>query len=377
MTARVLVLGVFTVACSKPTPPPPPPMQVQVAAAETRTVPVVVEYTGEVRGAEDVQVMARVPGFLQQQAYREGEVVRKGDLLFVIDPRQLESDVARAKAEVAQQEAILTRATVQVNRLRPLAEKNAVSKQDLDNAEANEAAAKASLDAARAVLERTQLDLSYTRVTSPITGVAGLRQIDLGTYVGAPQPSVLTIVSRLDPVRFDFGVAEAAYLDYVRDTPPGVRRANREKPIAELVLADGTVHPYKGKITVLGRGVDPNTGTLPIQAVFPNPQGVLRPGQFARIRIPIRLQKDAVVIPQRAVQEIQGTYNVAVVHPDSTVEIRPVEVSHQVGSEYVVSKGLTPGERIVVEGLQKVRQGAKVRPALASSGAPTDSTRAN
>lgn len=377
MTARALVLGVLTVACSKPTPPPPPPMQVQVAAAESRTVPVVVEYTGEIRGAEDVQVMARVPGFLQQQAYREGDVVQKGDLLFVIDPRQLESDVARARADVAQQEAILSRATVQVNRLRPLAAKNAVSKQDLDNAEANEAAAKASVDAARAVLERTQLDLSYTRVTSPITGVAGLRQIDLGTYVGAPQPSVLTIVSRLDPVRFDFGVAEAAYLDYIRETPAADRRANREKPVAELVLADGTVHPYKGRITVLGRGVDPNTGTLPIQAVFPNPQGVLRPGQFARIRIPIRLQKDAVVIPQRAVQELQGTYNVAVVQPDSTIEIRPVEVSNQVGSEYVVSKGLTPGERIVVEGLQKVRQGAKVRPAVATSGAPADSARAN
>lgn len=382
MTPRALLLcalGISATACSKPKPPPPPPMQVEVTAAATRTVPLVVEYTGEVRGAEDVQVMARVPGYLQEQAYREGDVVKKGDLLFVIDPRQFVASVASARAEVARQQALYDRAVVQVDRLAPLAAKNAVSKQDLDNAEANAAATKAAVEGAKAVLEQAELDLSYTRVTSPITGVAGLRQIDLGTYVGAPQPTVLTIVSRLDPVRFDFGVAEADYLDYIRDISATDRRANRDKALAELVLADGSVHPYKGRIAVLGRGVDPTTGTLPVQAIFPNPQGVLRPGQFARIRIPIKLQQDAIVIPQRAVQELQGTFNVAVVHPDSTIEIRPVEVSHQVGRDYVVSKGLTPGEVIVVEGLQKVRQGARVRPVAVApdSVAASDTAPAN
>ncbi len=382
MTPRALLLcalGISATACSKPKPPPPPPMQVEVAAVSTRTVPLVVEYTGEVRGAEDVQVMARVPGFLQEQAYREGDVVKKGDLLFVIDPRQYVANVTNARAEVARQQALYDRAVVQVDRLAPLAAKNAVSKQDLDNAEANAAATKAAVEGANAVLDQAELDLSYTRVTSPITGVAGLRQIDLGTYVGAPQPTVLTVVSRLDPVRFDFGVAEAAYLDYVRGISAADRQANRDRAVAELVLADGSVHPYKGRIAVLGRGVDPATGTLPIQAIFPNPQGILRPGQFARIRIPIRLQKDAIVIPQRAVQELQGTFNVAVVHPDSTIEIRPVEVSHQVGRDYVVSKGLTPGEVIVVEGLQKVRQGAKVRPVAVApdSAAAADTAPAN
>lgn len=376
MTSRVLALGILAAACSKPTPPPPPPMQVQVMAAESRTVPIMAEFTGEVRGAEDVQVMARVPGFLQEQAYREGDVVRKGALLFVIDPKPFQADVARSKAQVAQQQAILSRATVQVNRLRPLAEKNAVSKQDLDNAEANEAASIASVDAARAALESAELNLGYTRVTSPITGIAGLRQIDLGTYVGAPQPTVLTVVSTIDPVRFAFGIAEASYLDLIRDVPTAQRKAARDKAVVELILADGTVHPYKGRITVVGRGVDPVTGTLPIQAEFPNPKGVLRPGQFARIRIPIKVEKDAVVVPQRAVQELQGTYSVAIVTPDSTIEIRPVEVTHRIGSDWVVGKGLTPGERIVVEGLQKVRQGAKVRPALAVADV-NDSAQAN
>jgi membrane fusion protein (multidrug efflux system) len=371
MKKLVLALGALAAACGEEAPPPPPPVPVQITAVASRDVPVIAEFTGEVRGAEDVQVMARVAGFLQEQAYREGELVRKGDLLFVIDPKPFESAVAKAQADVAQAQAILTRATVQANRLRPLAAQNAVSKQDLDNAEASEAAATASLAGARAVLDKAQLDLGYTRVTSPMDGLAGLRQIDLGTYVGAPQPTVLTVVSRINPVRFDFGIAESEYLALTRDMTAGQRQA-RGSIALELVLADGTVFPEKGRVTVVGRGVDPTTGTLPIQAEFANPRGVLRPGQFARIRVPLRIDKSAVVVPQRAIQELQGTYNVAVVNADSTIEIRPVKVTHRVGDEWVVGSGLTPGERIVVEGLQKVRQGAKVRPVQA--GGASDST---
>jgi membrane fusion protein (multidrug efflux system) len=367
MKKLVLALGALALACGKEAPPPPPPVPVQIIAVSSRDVPVVAEFTGAIRGAEDVQVMARVAGYLQEQAYREGELVKKGDLLFVIDPKPYEAAAAKAAADLAEAQARFSRATVQANRLRPLAAQNAVSQQDLDNAEANEAAAKAAVEGARAMLDKAQLDLGYTRVTSPIDGMAGLRQIDLGTYVGAPQPTVLTVVSRMDPIRFDFGIAESEYLALTRGTTDEDRRARRGA--LELVLADGTVFPEKGRITVVGRGVDPTTGTLPIQAEFPNSRGVLRPGQFARIRVPLRIEKSAVVVPQRAIQEVQGTYNVAVVNPDSTIEIRPVKVSSRVGDEWVVGSGLTPGERIVVEGLQKVRQGMKVRPVEAGAAA--------
>jgi len=365
----------LTVACGEKTAPPPSPPEVVVAAVSSRDVPVIAEFTGEIRGAEDIQVMARVAGFLQEQAYREGELVRKGDLLFLIDPKPFQAAEAKAQADVAQAQAMLNRATVQVNRLRPLAAQNAVSKQDLDNAEANEAAAKGSLDGARAMLDKAQLDLGYTRVTSPIDGVAGLRQIDLGTYVGAPQPTVLTVVSRIDKVRFDFGIAESEYLTLVRERGGDGRTAPSGASNLELVLADGTVHPSKGRVTVIGRGVDPQTGTLPVQAEFPNPKGVLRPGQFARVRAPLSVSKNAVVIPQRAVQELQGTYNVAVVGADNTVEIRPVQATNRVGDEWVIASGLAAGERIVVEGLQKVRQGMKVNPTTAKP-AGADSAKA-
>ena len=368
MNKLILALGALVVACGEETPPPPPPVSVQVSAVASRDVPVMAEFTGAIRGAEDVQVMARVAGFLQEQAYREGDLVRKGDLLFLIDPKPYEAAVSQARAAVAEAQAMLTRATVQVNRLRPLAAQNAVSQQDLDNAVASEAGSKAALEGAQAQLEKAQLDLGYTRVTSPMDGLAGLRQIDLGTYVGAPQPTVLTVVSRINPVRFDFGIAESEYLALARGSTDEERRERRAAGV-ELVLADGTVHPEKGRLTVVGRGVDPTTGTLPIQAEFPNPDGVLRPGQFARIRVPLRVERGAVVVPQRAIQELQGTYNVAVVNADSTIEIRPVTVTHRVGDEWVIGRGLTAGERIVIEGLQKVRQGVKVAPAAAGAAA--------
>jgi membrane fusion protein (multidrug efflux system) len=216
-------------------------------------------------------------------------------------------------------------------------------------------------------------------VLSPLDGLAGLRQIDLGTYVGAPQPTVLTVVSKIDPLRFDFGIAESEYLALAGDTAAAAARAAGRAPgkgiALHLVLADGTVYPEAGRITAVGRGVDPTTGTLPIQAEFPNPRGLLRPGQFARIRVPLRLDKDAVVVPQRAIQELQGTYNVAVVKADNTIEMRPVQATHRIGSEWVVGSGLKAGERIVVEGLQKVRQGTKVRPTEASA-VTVDSTKA-
>jgi membrane fusion protein, multidrug efflux system len=363
--AVLLILGALS-GCKEPPPPPPPPPEVVVQPVDVRDTPVQAEFTGEIRGGEDVEVRARVAGYLQSQNYDEGTVVRKGQLLFLIDPKPFEATAARARA-------LHTRAEIQVNRLRPLVADNAVSQQDLDNAVAAEEASRASQAAAEAQLTTALLDLGYTRVTSPITGLAGNRQVDVGSYVGSPQPTVLTVVSSLDPVRFDFTISEAEYLAYARATHATAGKRSGSGPELQLVLADGSVYPGKGRITVVGRGVDAETGTLPLQATFPNPDGLLRPGQFGRVQLPVTTRKSAILIPQRAVQELQGTYNVFVVGNDSVAQIRAIKPGNRVGSDWVITDGLEPADRIVVEGLQKVRDGVKVRPTAAKA-APPDTT---
>ena len=363
-----LLLCAALAGCKTAPPPVPPPPAVVVEPVEVRDTPVQAEFTGQVRGGEDVEVRARVAGFLQSMDYREGSSVRKGDLLFTIDSKPFQATVARARADVAEAKARHDRTVIQVNRLRPLAAQNAVSQQDLDNAIATEEASRASVTSAEAQLTSAQIDLGYTRVVSPISGMAGNRLVDVGSFVGSPQPTVLTVVSSLDPIRFDFTISESEYLALARTAAAEGRSKAKDDARLELVLADGSVHPQKGRVTVVGRGVSSETGTLPLQATFPNPGGVLRPGQFGRIRLPISTRKNAIVIPQRAVQELQGTYNVFVVGADSVAQIREVKLANRTASDWVVSKGLEPADRIVVEGIQKVRPGAKVRPMSQSAG---------
>jgi membrane fusion protein (multidrug efflux system) len=366
--AVVLALG-GVAACKKTAPPPAPGIpEVVVQQVQVRDVPVEVEATGEVRGGEDVEIRARVAGFLQSVNYREGTVVRRGDLLFEIDPRTFRAAVSRDSAQVAQTKAVHDRAVVQVNRLRPLVAANAVAKQDLDNALASEASSRANMASAQADLTNARLDVSYTQVTSPITGVAGVRQVDVGSYVGSPEPTVLAVVSSLDPIRFDFTISETEYLTFARTAKARGMTLVQYTPGLRLTLADGSVHPFRGRMTVVGRSVSTETGTLPLQAEFPNPGGVLRPGQFGRVTLPIATLSNAIVIPQRAVQELQGTYNVYIVGADSVAQISEIEVGTRVDSSWVVSKGLKPSDRIVVEGLQKVRSGAKVRPVVRATG---------
>ena len=363
-----LLLCAAFAGCKTAPPPPPVPPAVVVQPVEVRDTPVQAEFTGQVRGGEDVEVRARVAGFLQSMHYREGGPVRKGDLLFTIDPRPFQATVARARADLAEAKARHDRTVIQVNRLRPLAAQNAVSQQDLDNAVATEEASRASVTSAEAQLTTAQIDLGYTRVTSPISGTAGNRLVDVGSFVGSPQPTVLTVVSSLDTVRFDFTISESEYLALARTAAAEGRSRARDDARLELVLADGSIHPHKGRVTVVGRGVSSETGTLPLQASFPNPGGVLRPGQFGRVRLPISTRKNAILIPQRAVQELQGTYNVFVVGADSVAQIREVKLANRTESDWVVSKGLEPADRIVVEGIQKVRPGTKVRPMAEAAG---------
>lgn len=347
---------------------------VVVQQVEVRDVPVIVELTGEVRGGEDVQVRARVDGYLQSINYHEGSVVQQGEVLFTIDPKEFAATVSRDSAQVAQARAIYERAIIQVRRLRPLVAANAVAKQDLDNALAGEASSRATMAAAEAELITARLNLGYTRVRSPITGVAGIRQVDIGTYVGAPQPTVLVVVSSLNPIRFDFNISETDYLTFARTAKARGVSLLASVPPLDLILTDGSVHPYKGRLTVVGRGISTETGTLPLQATFPNPAGVLRPGQFGRVRLPIATLANAIVIPQRAVQELQGTYNVFVVGADSVAQIREITVGTRIDSSWVVTEGLKRTDWIVVEGLQKVQSGGKVRP-VPPAADPPDSTK--
>jgi membrane fusion protein (multidrug efflux system) len=366
--APLTLLACVGFAACKETPKPPPeqPPSVVVEPVEVRDAPVVTEVTGEVRGGEDVEVRARIAGYLQSINYKEGTLVREGDLLFVIDPKPFEANVARARADLEKAQAAHDRAVVQVNRLRPLVAQNAVSQQDLDNAVAMEETGRASIAAAQAQLTSARLDLGYTQVTSPISGLAGIRQVDVGTYVGSPQPTVLAVVSKLDPVRFDFNISETEYLELARSSRARGQVQPQVNAPLTLKLADGSTYPYKGRLTVVGRGVSTETGTLPMQATFPNPNGLLRPGQFARLSLPITTRRNAIVIPQRAVEELQGTYNVFVVGADNVVQSREVKLANRIASDWVVTDGLEPTDRIIVEGLQKVRVGAKVRPTAAN-----------
>ncbi|MGH7674919.1 MAG: efflux RND transporter periplasmic adaptor subunit [Gemmatimonadales bacterium] len=348
-----------------------PVVDVVVAPVQVRDVPLVQEWAAQTSGAQDVEIRARVRGFLLETAYQEGALVRRGALLFRIDPQEYQAAVAQARAGLTSAEAGLARTNADVDRLRPLAERNAVSRQDLDHAVAAQQAAQGQVSAARAVLRSAELNLGYTRVTSPITGVAGVAQVDVGSLVGGTVPTLLTVVSQVDTIKVKFRISEQEYLALARaigDSGTTGRPAPRAEPRLELVLADGSVHPSKGRVITVDRNIDPATGTLGIEALFPNPTGLLRPGQFGRVRAPVTTRVNAILVPQRAVRELQGTFNVGVLKPDSTVEIRAVKPGARVESQWVVDSGLVAGDVIVVEGMQKVRPGVKVRAASDTSG---------
>ena len=351
----------------------PSVVDVVVAPVQVRDVPIVQEWAAQTFGANDVEVRARVKGFLTQKAYKEGGPVRRGALLFQIDPQEYQAAAAQARATVAAAQAGLSKANTDVARLRPLAERNAVSRQDLDHAVAAQQAAQGQVDAAQAALRTAQLDLGYTKVTSPIDGLAGVSQADVGSLVGSPGPTLLTTVSQVDTIKVKFRISEQEYLTLVRALGDSVRTTRpRGEARLELVLADGSVYGSKGRVVTVDRSVDPTTGTLGIEALFPNPTGLLRPGQFGRVRAPVTTRANAIIVPQRAVREMQGMFSVGVLKPDSTIEVRPVKAGARVGSDWVVDSGLVAGAVIVVEGMQKVRPGVKVR--ASSPGAVSDTS---
>ena len=382
----------FSVGCGKSGPPKPPPPDVEVVRVEQKDVPVWGEWIGTMDGLVNAQIKPQVTGYLLRQTYTDGSFVKKGQLLFEIDPRTFQAALDQAKGALANGEGQLATARANqvkaqndVKRYTPLAKEQAIPQQDLDNAiQADEAAkaqveaTKAAVEAARAKVASAQLDLGFTNVVSLIDGIAGIAQAQIGDLVS--QSTLLTTVSTVDPVKVYFPVSEREYLEYVREHPDAAKRGGQESLSAfELILADGSVYPHKGTFSFADRQVDVKTGTLRLQAVFPNPGNVLRPGQYGRIRAIIRTAKGALLVPQRAVTEQQGSYQVAVVRSGNTVEIRPVKVGERVGSQWIIETGLRPGDRVVAEGTQKVRPGAIVtpKPLRASARAKSESAAKN
>ena len=347
----------------------PPPPAVVVSEVIRKDVPVYTEWVGTADGLVNATIQAQVTGYLVKQNYLEGDLVRKGQVLFEIDPRTFQAAVDAARGSLAQAEARWETAKANLQRVRPLAAKNAVSQKDLDDNIGAELSTRAAVESAKAQLDTAQLNLGFTRITSPVDGIAGIAKAQIGNLVGPGQIQELTAVSTVDPIKVYFSVSEQEYMNFRKGAGKGKMSPQDEAraiPL-ELILAGGTVYPHKGRIALADRQVDVRTGTMRIGALFPNPGNLLRPGQFAIVRATMETKKGALLVPQRAVTEVQGKFLVAVVGADNAVELRPVTPAERVGTLWVIDKGVNPGERVVVEGVQKVKTGARVNATQAAA----------
>lgn len=343
--------------------PPPPPPEVQVMTAVQQDVPVHSEWIGTTDGAINAQIRARVQGYLQERNYREGTVVKTGDLLFSIDPRPYQAALDQAKGDLGRAEAALGKTKLDVSRYTPLAKEGAISQQELDNAIQADRGNQAAVAAARAAVRQAELNLEWTQVRSPVDGIAGISLAQIGDLISAN--TLFTTVSRVDPLKVTFPISEREYLkfaDIIGRAMVAEKRAEKHGPPLELILADGSVYAEHGEIALPDREVDLKTGTITVVSYFPNPNHTLRPGLYAKVRVVTDTKKGALLVPQRAVQELQGSYRLAVVAADNKVSMRPVKMGARIGNLWVVEEGLNPEERIVVEGLLKVRDGAPVNP---------------
>ena len=348
----------FAAGCEKAAPTAPPAPVVDVMTVAPKDVPVFKEWVGSLDGDVNATIRPQVTGYLIKQNYREGDFVKKGQVLFEIDPRTFKAAVDQAAAVRAQQQANYTTAAAGLARVKPLAAKNALSQKDLDDATGSDLAARAGLDQATAALETAKLNLSFTKITSPIDGVAGIAKAQIGDLLSPSSTTELTTVSTLDPIKVYINISEREYLKFIGKNPD----ATPGDITLSLILLDGSTYPKTGKFSLLNRQVDTTTGTFKVGAQFPNPDGHLRPGQFAKVRAMQKVLKDALLVPQRAVTEVQGKYLMAVVGEGNKIDIRQVKPGERIGSEWIISEGLKPGESIVVEGTQKVKPGAVVKP---------------
>ena len=405
-TTAVCLAIIILSGCSQSTSATkaPPPPDVEVVKVDQQDVPIYGEWIGATDGLVNADIKAQVSGYLLKQNYTEGSFVRKGQALFEIDPRPFQATLEQAQGQLAQANGQLAQAKAQlvaseaqvvvaqanqgrtqldVDRYIPLAKQQAITQQDLDNATQNNLAAKAqvqvakaavetskaqiqganaAVQAAKAAVQTAELNLGFTRLISPIDGIAGQAQQQVGALV-SPSSGVVTTVSTVDPIKVYFTASEQEYLDFNRRFPSEVSRHAEEGRLKfELILADGTIFPQPGKFSFADRQVSQGTGAIRLAVLFPNPGNILRPGQYAKVRTATRVQSGALLVPQRAVSELQGNYQVAIVDPENKVNIRTVKVGDRIGTMWIINEGLKPGERVVAEGVQKVRPDSQVNP---------------
>jgi RND family efflux transporter MFP subunit len=334
--------------------------EVQTITVAPKDVPVYEEWVGTLDGSVNAQIRAQVSGYLMSQGYNEGGRVKKGDVLFEIDPRPFQATLEQAEAKLAQDEAMRGKTELDVKRYTPLAQEQAMSQEELDNAVQSNLAADGQVKADQAAVDLARVNLGFTKITSPIDGLAGLATGQIGDLVG-PSGGPLTLVSTVDPIRVYFAVNERSYLSYWRQFTESTTNSTPEQsPALQLVMADGSIYPLAGKFFFADRQVNIDTGTLQIAGLFPNPDYILRPGQYARIRAQTSFAHGVFLIPQRAVTELQGSYQVAVVDGDRKIHLKTVKAGERIGSDWLIESGLAPGDEVVVEGLLKVKEGAEV-----------------
>jgi membrane fusion protein (multidrug efflux system) len=369
LSGLAIVCGVFFLAfgCKEEVAKqPPPPPEITVVEAEQRSMPLYDEYPGQTYGELDIAIRARVEGFLVSRHFEEGSRVQKGQLLYVIDPEPYEAKLAEARSRVAEAQTVLVKAESDLNRIRPLAEENAVSQADLDAAEAQYGAAQASVEAAKAHEDLAKIQLSYSRILAPISGIIGKTEAKVGDFVGRePNPVLLNTISNIENILVRFSIPEAEYLRIRRNYNARKVRNNGESEnqgFLELILADGSMHGPKGTLDFAEREIDPSTGTLLLQASFDNPDRIIRPGQYAKIRVPTDYVEDAVLIPQRCVMEMQGQFSAFTVTDSNTVKRVAIEPGRKIGDMIIINQGIQAGDRIVIDALQKVGPDVVVNP---------------
>lgn len=335
-----------------------PPPKVQVVTLQQQSIDLEKDFVGQVYGYKDIPIRTRVEGYLENIYFQEGSYVEKGKLLYLIDPNPLKEAVNAAESEFARSEINRDRAISDLNRIQPLAEINAVSKRDLDAAVAEKKGSEALVEAAKAQLRLAQINLDYASITAPVDGVIGKSLAQPGEFVGrSPNPVILTTVSTVDSLRVEFFITENDYLAWINQRKSDHQKINNE---LQLILSDGSVFPHKGKVKFVNREVDAVTGTILIQAIFPNPERVIRPGQFSRVRAVVKTVPNALLVPQRAVVEVQGVFSVMRVDDAGKVEQVMVQLGQAYKDYFVVEEGLSPNDKVIFEGLQRAKNGGVV-----------------
>ena len=364
-TFLALITGAILFSCGTKEQQQAAPPDIPVVEVVQQDVPLHQEFVGQILGEVDIPIRARVSGWLEGIHFQEGSPVKKGQLLYTIDQQEFLAQVQVQESRLAEAKTAFVKAEADLNRYKPLAEKNAVSKSDLDAAQASYDAALAYVDAAEAGVDIAKIDLSYCNIKAPIDGIIGKTKAKVGEFVGQnPNPVILNTVSSIDKVRVEFFLTESDYLILARkfkdiDNQP---EQTRDKATLRLILSDGTIHPSPGKVDFINREVDQETGSLLVQASFDNPEGILRPGQFARVDVQMLKMEDALILPQKCFMELQGVYSVATVNAENEIVTKRVKVGPMYKDFRIVLEGLEPGEKVVLEGLQKVRPGMKVNP---------------